>query len=77
MRSHNLKLLIKSPNFICTKDCYLPLDNLMYWTVKKGRTRENNGLIHLGNLLNQAEPNRAELSQVEPGQAGSSWILPS
>ena len=25
----------------------------MYWTVKTGKTRENNGLIHLGNLLTQ------------------------
>ena len=30
-----------------------PSDDLMYWTVKAGRTRENNELIHLGNLLKQ------------------------
>ena len=27
----------------------------MYWTVKTGRTRENNGLIHLGNLFADQE----------------------
>ena len=30
-----------------------PSDDLMYWTVKAGRTRENNELIHLENLLKQ------------------------
>ena len=38
------EMSLKSPNFIRSKDRHqIP--------VKMGKTRENNGLIHLGNLL--------------------------
>ena len=50
----------------------MPLDDLMKWAVKRERTRENNGLIHLGNLLQigpgwvnfRADVNKKKLHQL-------------
>ena len=42
-----------------------PSDDLMYWSVKKGRTKENNGLI-LGTLGKLGEPWGTLGNLVEP-----------